>query len=67
MTTPAKWQKSSFSGGGEGNDCVEIANLNARVAIRDSKDPAQGALSVPTGSFAAFVEALKADGTPPSP
>ena len=25
MTTPAQWQKSSFSGGGEGNDCVELA------------------------------------------
>ena len=24
MTTPAQWQKSSFSGGGEGNACVEI-------------------------------------------
>ncbi|MFD9861206.1 DUF397 domain-containing protein [Streptomyces alboflavus] len=25
MTTPLNWQKSSFSGGGEGNACVELA------------------------------------------
>lgn len=61
MTTPVQWKKSSFSGGGEGNDCVEIANLQNRVAIRDSKAPAQGALSFPTGSFTAFISNLKAD------
>jgi hypothetical protein len=66
MTTAAQWQKSSYSGGGEGNDCVEIANLHPRVAIRDSKDPAQGPLSVPLTAFTAFVEALKA-GTPHRP
>ncbi|MDX3248585.1 DUF397 domain-containing protein, partial [Streptomyces sp. ME18-1-4] len=26
MTTRLKWQKSSFSGGGEGNDCLELAS-----------------------------------------
>jgi uncharacterized protein DUF397 len=61
MTAPAQWKKSSFSGGGEGNDCVEIANLHAQVAIRDSKDPAQGALSFPAGAFTAFISNLKAD------
>lgn len=61
MTAPAQWKKSSFSGGGEGNDCVEIANLHQRVAIRDSKAPAQGALSFPAGSFTAFISNLKTD------
>ncbi|MEU8975909.1 DUF397 domain-containing protein [Streptomyces monashensis] len=32
----APWQKSSYSGGA--NDCVEIASLGDRVAVRDSKD-----------------------------
>ncbi|MGW7365593.1 DUF397 domain-containing protein [Streptomyces sp. NPDC054841] len=32
----ARWRKSSYSGGA--NDCVEIADLGAFVAIRDSKD-----------------------------
>ncbi|MEV6949376.1 DUF397 domain-containing protein [Streptomyces sp. NPDC051172] len=61
MTAPAQWKKSSFSGGGEGNDCVEIANLNMRVAIRDSKAPDEGTLSFPAGTFAAFVSNLKAE------
>jgi hypothetical protein len=61
MTTPAQWRKSSFSGGGEGNDCVEIANLHTRIAIRDSKVPSRGTLSFPTGAFTAFIQILKAD------
>jgi hypothetical protein len=61
MTAPAEWKKSSFSGGGEGNDCVEIASLHTRVAIRDSKDPAQGTLSFPAGTFAAFIGNLRVD------
>ena len=61
MTAAAQWKKSSFSGGGEGNDCVEIANLHTRVAIRDSKAPAQGALSFLAGTFTAFISDLKAD------
>lgn len=61
MTAPAQWKKSSVSGGGEGNDCVEIANLHLRVAIRDSKAPDQGVLSFPAGTFATFMASLKAD------
>ncbi|MFF3919511.1 DUF397 domain-containing protein [Streptomyces sp. NPDC001852] len=34
--TDAQWRKSSYSGGA--NDCVEIADLGDRVAVRDSKD-----------------------------
>lgn len=60
MTTPAQWRKSSFSGGGEGNDCVEIADLHTRVAIRDSKAPTHGTLSFPPGTFTTFIETLKA-------
>ena len=61
MTAPTQWKKSSFSGGGEGNDCVEIANLHTRVAIRDSKDSVQGTLSFPAATFEAFISNLKAD------
>ncbi|CAL9554525.1 DUF397 domain-containing protein [Streptomyces sp. enrichment culture] len=53
------WRKSSFSGGGDGNTCVEIARLHSRVAIRDSKDPSRGTLTVPAGSFSALVRGLK--------
>ncbi|MFD4261002.1 DUF397 domain-containing protein [Streptomyces sp. NPDC058534] len=59
MTRRIQWQKSSYSEGGDGNTCVEIAPLPARVAIRDSKDPTQGTLTVPVGSFTALVQSLK--------
>jgi hypothetical protein len=32
----AHWRRSSYSGGA--NDCVEIADLGAYAAVRDSKD-----------------------------
>ncbi|MEU3945562.1 DUF397 domain-containing protein [Streptomyces sp. NPDC029526] len=59
MTEPTRWRKASFSGGGEGNDCVEIAETGERIAIRDSKYPARATLSVPAPAFAAFVDGLK--------
>ncbi|WP_210592866.1 DUF397 domain-containing protein [Streptomyces sp. GESEQ-35] len=61
MTTPDNWRKSSYSGSGDGNNCVEIANFHAQVAIRDSKALAQGTLSFPAGPFRAFISNLKAD------
>ncbi|MDQ1047925.1 DUF397 domain-containing protein [Streptomyces sp. V4I2] len=59
MTTPTHWKKSSYSGGGEGNDCVEIANSPTHIAVRDSKAPARTPLTIPTGAFTTFIEALK--------
>ncbi|MET9966251.1 DUF397 domain-containing protein [Streptomyces sp. NPDC006356] len=61
MTTLSKWQKSSYSGSGDGNNCVEIATLRARVAMRDSKAPTRGTLSFPAEAFTAFIRNLKAD------
>ncbi|MCN9243011.1 DUF397 domain-containing protein [Streptomyces sp. RY43-2] len=59
MRTPDNWRKSSYSGPGDGNSCVEIATTRALVAIRDSKDPAQGALAFPPAGFTLFIESLK--------
>ncbi|MFB7594573.1 DUF397 domain-containing protein [Streptomyces sp. NPDC056160] len=53
------WRKSTYSDGGEGDTCVEIAALTTRIAVRDSKAPARAMLSFPAPSFAAFVEAVK--------
>ncbi|WP_030898894.1 DUF397 domain-containing protein [Streptomyces sp. NRRL F-5126] len=64
MMIPNTWQKSSYSGGGQGNACVEVAHRHTHVAVRDSKVPARAALSMTTGSFTTFIEALKA---PPAP
>ena len=59
MTTPTQWKKSSYSGGGIGNACVEIAERPGRIAIRDSKAPASATVTVPADAFTTFVEALK--------
>lgn len=61
MTIPDNWQKSSYSGGADGNNCVEIAPRPTRVAIRDSKAPADATLTFCLGTFTAFVEVLKVD------
>ena len=59
MTGPINWWKSSYSEGGDGNTCVEVAPLRSRVAIRDSKNPAHVTLTVPLASFTALVRSLK--------
>ncbi|GHD51313.1 hypothetical protein GCM10010317_031790 [Streptomyces mirabilis] len=61
MTARDIWQKSSFSGGGQGDACVEIAKRLTHIAIRDSKTPARATLTIPTGAFTTFVEALRTD------
>ncbi|MFE8942826.1 DUF397 domain-containing protein [Streptomyces sp. NPDC007856] len=64
MLTPDIWQKSSFSGGGQGDACVEVANRRTHIAIRDSKTPARATLTFQAAAFVPFVNALK--GTPPT-
>ncbi|MEU6476006.1 DUF397 domain-containing protein [Streptomyces sp. NPDC047017] len=56
------WQKSSHSGSGDGNACVEIAHSNTHAAIRDSKAATRATLTFPTSAFNAFVSALKDEG-----
>ncbi|MER5902063.1 DUF397 domain-containing protein [Streptomyces mirabilis] len=60
MTAPDNWRKSSYSGEGDGNECVEIANSPTHIAIRDSKTPARATLTIPTEAFTTFIDALKA-------
>ncbi|MFF7747921.1 DUF397 domain-containing protein [Streptomyces sp. NPDC007971] len=59
MTQAVRWQKSSYSGGGDGNTCVEVADLDTHISVRDSKAPARAVLTFPAASFVPFVEALK--------
>jgi Domain of unknown function (DUF397) len=54
----AVWHKSSRSGGNGGN-CVEVANLDTAVAVRDSKNPDNGALVLSPATWATFVDAAK--------
>ncbi|GHI92208.1 DUF397 domain-containing protein [Streptomyces olivaceus] len=59
LHTPGIWRKSSYSGGGDGNNCVEIASRPDHVRIRDSKVPARTTLTFPPAAFTTFLDALK--------
>ncbi|MGC9376230.1 DUF397 domain-containing protein [Streptomyces sp. MH13] len=59
MVTTRIWKKSSYSGGGEGNACVEVARRHPHIAVRDSKAPARAVLTFPAPAFTAFLAALK--------
>jgi len=59
MSTPSTWRKSSYSGGGQGDACVEIADRHPLIAIRDSKAPERAHLTFRVDAFTTFVEALK--------
>jgi hypothetical protein len=52
-----RWKKSSRSGGGNGANCVEVAQAR-QVLIRDSKDPAGGVVTVSAESWQAFLATL---------
>ncbi|MEV6943983.1 DUF397 domain-containing protein [Streptomyces sp. NPDC051172] len=55
--TGARWRKSSYSGD-TGGDCVEVADLaphTALIAVRDSKNPPAGVLTLSPAAFSAFL------------
>jgi hypothetical protein len=39
MSRSLHWQKSTFSDGGEGNTCVEIASSPGTLRLRESEAP----------------------------
>ncbi|MER5847137.1 DUF397 domain-containing protein [Streptomyces sp. NPDC002012] len=39
MTKDIVWQKSSFSGGGDSSNCVELASHNGLIWLRESDEP----------------------------
>jgi hypothetical protein len=50
------WFKSSYSGGNDGESCVEIAATPGRVHVRDSKNvPAGPRLALTPAAWTAFV------------
>ncbi|MBB5956506.1 hypothetical protein FHS29_003092 [Saccharothrix tamanrassetensis] len=54
------WRKSARSSGENGN-CVEVARAPGFCALRDSKNPGGGVLSIGRRSAGAFLAAIKAD------
>ncbi|MGK5675420.1 DUF397 domain-containing protein [Micromonospora sp. URMC 106] len=60
--TRAQWRTSSRSVG-NGN-CVEVAGVGGRIAVRDSKDRGGPVLAFPTPAWRAFVDGV--DGVRPA-
>jgi hypothetical protein len=52
------WRKSSFSGNG-GNNCLEVATVSDRIAIRESTDP-ERSISIRPETLRAFLRGVKA-------
>ncbi|MEU3425908.1 DUF397 domain-containing protein [Streptomyces gardneri] len=49
------WFKSSYSGGNDGESCIEIATTPATVHVRDSKNLAGPQLALTPTAWAGFV------------
>ena len=49
------WFKSSYSGGNDGNSCVELAVTPGTVHVRDSKNPAGPQLALTPESWTRFL------------
>ena len=47
MATEINWQKSTFSGGGDGDDCVEVAATPTTIRLRESDSPAHELTTMP--------------------
>ncbi len=55
----AVWKKSSRSSGN--GQCIEVADLNDAVALRDSKDPSGPSLVFGRDAWTSFVAGAKDD------
>lgn len=49
------WHKSSYSGGAEDGDCVEVS-LAHDALVRDSKNPSGGVLTFGFAAWKNFIE-----------
>jgi hypothetical protein len=55
MTQERVWRKSSYSGGAEDGDCVEVS-LAHDALVRDSKNPSGGVLTFTSAAWKNFLE-----------
>ncbi|MGH3876118.1 MAG: DUF397 domain-containing protein [Actinophytocola sp.] len=53
------WRKSSRSGDGNNDNCLEVAFAGTLVAVRDSKRPAAGTLAFPAAGWAQLTGVLR--------
>ncbi|TDC91232.1 DUF397 domain-containing protein [Actinomadura sp. 7K507] len=54
-----RWRKSAKSGS-EGGTCVEVADMNDDVAVRDSKDPEGPRLAFGRAAFGVLARDIRA-------
>ncbi len=62
-TNSVEWRKSSYSGG-EGGNCIEIAESPERIHVRDSKDKSGPTLTFTPQQWSAFVHFTRTTPTP---
>ena len=58
MAQAARWQKSSFSEGGDGNTCVELAATPTTLHLRESDAP-DTELTTTAGSLTHLIYGVK--------
>jgi hypothetical protein len=51
------WRKTSYSNGD--GECVEVAPMNGRIAIRDSKNPSGPLLNYSAAEWRSFLNTAK--------
>jgi hypothetical protein len=65
METIDNWRKSRYSG--NGGNCVEVADHDHRVLVRDTKNRAGVVLWFSPGAWRRFAEQVKRSLTDPQP
>jgi hypothetical protein len=58
MASEIGWRKSSYSGG-QGGNCIEVADHDGRVLVRDSKDGQGAILRFSPDTWLRFAEQVK--------
>jgi hypothetical protein len=53
------WRKSSYSGGGSGTDCVEVADATSVVWVRDTANRDGGTLAFTASAWGTFLAKLR--------
>lgn len=53
------WRKSSYSGDPDEPDCVELAQFDGSVGVRDSKQPRHGHLTLDGETFRSLLNRVK--------
>ncbi|MEU8345319.1 protein of unknown function [Actinomadura meyerae] len=56
-----KWRTSSYTGGANDTQCVELGRLapGTMIAVRDSKDPDGGHLTLTAAQFTGLIKQVK--------